>query len=200
MKNLKLLTSTAVTLLLLTTSFTALADFDDTESQSTQMRRGKRGGRNSFDNLIMMRAELNLTELQYENIKAITEKYAQQRYDTRGNSTQEAMQELRQSEKNEIEAVLTSGQLETLKVLPAVKRTERMKEHFNLTDSQYNRILEISKQFSVRAYDMSGNGDKDAMRELRENERTQIEAILTDEQKSQISEKRKGERNRVRNN
>lgn len=182
-----------ITVFFLAGSVSLLADFDDSDGAGRpQMGRGGHGRKGGFESLVMMKEELNLSAAQYEKIKSISEKYAEKRYARRGERDMDAMHELNDAERNEIEAVLNSSQIDKLKVLPAERRAEMMKEHLELSDLQYNRILAISKQYARKAYEMRGQGDRDAMRELREKEREAIEAVLTDEQKEQMKERPQG--------
>ncbi len=168
--------------------FTLFADFDDTDwGRGGCGYGGKPGaGRGFIHDPVILKHELDLDNTQYESLKAVAEQYAEQRYALREKRDHEGMRELQKRHKEEVAALLTPDQLKNLKELSGVKRAERMRFRFDLTEDQYRKILSITKEYAIKAYDLRGTANKDVMRDLMYNQRIEIERVLTDEQKKDM--------------
>jgi Spy/CpxP family protein refolding chaperone len=155
-----------------------------------------------------LKEALGLSEEQADKLKAIHEK------------EREKAEALRAETRKQVEAVLTKEQVAKMQELrermkdrphgfkghpggpegkfghrPDPRRMlERMKEHLALTDDQVKKIEAVFEKQKQAALALKKDGpdkpDREAFQALRESAKTQIEAILTAEQKAKMAELR----------
>ena len=165
--------------------------------------RGHRGRRHAM-HLRRMLAELDLTENQKTQIRAIFDSAREQRRELhqRGRSPEnrEASHALHRETRRLVREVLTPAQRTRAERLRrehmqrhVERRVDRMAERLALTDAQKTAVTRIFESTAARrrALHEQGPVDHDAMRALREQTRTQLSGVLTAEQMEQLQEMQK---------
>lgn len=171
------------------------------------MHRGRRGRHGMHFRRIL--EELNLTDNQKTQIRAIFESAREQGQELRGQGrspeTREAMHTLHEETKRLVNDVLTPAQRTQAQRLRREhmqahlqRRVDRMATRLSLTDAQKAAVTRIFRNAGTqrRAAHESGNVDRDAMRALREQTRTQLSGVLSAEQMTQLEEMRSEHRGR----
>ncbi len=153
-----------------------------------------------------MKNELNLTDAQYQSIKAINERYATKidAEKAKNAATKDAVKTLKDQRKAEVEKVLTKEQLakweahkEERKEHKQEKRAERreFREELNLTPEQEAKMKEINQAFAVKKKQimdekLTDEARKAKIKALKEERRTQVKAVLTPEQYEKFKDER----------
>jgi Spy/CpxP family protein refolding chaperone len=154
-----------------------------------------------------MKSELNLTDAQYQSIKAINEKYAG-KIDAEKEKkavTKETLKTLKDQRKQEVSKVLTKEQLtkweaykEEKKENKKEKKAERkeFREELNLTPEQDTKMKEIHRTYATQKRQVTDDktlteeARKAKIKILKEERRTQLKAILTPEQFEKLKDEK----------
>lgn len=171
------------------------------------MHRGRRGRHGMHFRRIL--EDLNLTDNQKTQIRAIFESARERRQELRGQGrtpeAREARHALHQETKRLVEEVLTPAQRTQAQRLRREhmqrhlqRRVDRMATRLSLTDAQKTAVTRIFENAGNRrrALHQNGNMDRDAMRSLHEQTRTELSGVLSAEQMTQLREMRSEHRGR----
>lgn len=174
-------------------------------------RRGHRGHRHGYGMHRMLR-QLDLTDNQQAQVRAIMESAREQRRELRGQGRspegRRAMRALHQESRQLVLDVLTDEQKAKMAELRAEhqtrrldRRVERMTEKLSLSETQASRIRSIleaaqEQRRSLRNGSEAGEERRTAMRTLRQRTKAAVGAVLTEEQRATLEEHRSERRDR----
>ncbi len=156
---------------------------------------GKRSGR-GFSLAVMPVSAIDyvvkLTEDQKTKISAVLDKYKEDEKAATGDRPK--MQELSKKTNDDLFAILTTEQKETLKketpMLGTLSRTKAIPlsvlGNLKLTDDQKSKITEVATGAQTKMRE--ARGDRAAQQTLQAELKAKIEALLTDDQKKIIAE------------
>ncbi|MEM9068972.1 MAG: hypothetical protein AAGE52_10720 [Myxococcota bacterium] len=206
-KNLSLLAS--VVALGLGGAPTVLAQADNgpaiEEGQGRRHARGRRHHRRHRHHARVLQ-QLDLSDNQKAQIRAIRESTRERRQELRAQGrspeNRQAMRALHQETRRLIQEVLTPAQRTRAEQLRAehaenrrTRRVARMTERLSLTDAQASQVTSVlegaaTQRRAIRESSQDHDAKRAAMRTLRQETRTSIDAILTPAQRTQAEEMR----------
>ncbi len=171
------------------------------------MNRARRGHRHHRGHFRQILRQLNLSDNQKAQLRAIFESSREQRRDLRsnGNPDRAAMRALRQETRRLVNDVLTPAQRTQAAQLRRQhmtrrfdRRIERMTTQLSLTDAQKTAVTRILRdsQTRRRALRENGNVSPDAMRTIRRETRTELSGVLSAEQMAGLRQMRAEHRSR----